>query len=351
MAYDEDNHQYKDTLAPYKAEDSRLVDTDLVEFLVNRFMMHRIEAGVSTYGEELRVAKDTDDNITDVVEDFLIEQGDTPITTCLGEWMTLIETKNIFVKIRRSSNSVRLDILGDKLMIKKLVELCNKDLEVIAMTVEWITNMDMNTVSIPLSEPHGINDSSYPFIKEGVEAFVDSYLKSTENVLVLIGPPGTGKSNLIQYIIARSKRNAMITYDPAIMNKDDIFANFIESDCGSFIMEDADAFLASRLDGNISMHKFLNVSSGIVSMAGKKLIFSTNLESADDIDPALLRPGRCFGLVQCRKMDVIEANKFLSTHESQVVLPAPSSKEYSLAELYNMSGRDRKHAKKSIGFV
>lgn len=343
----ETGYKYKDSLAPYKADDSRLVDTDLTEFLVNKFTMNRVFNGLSTHGQEIRVEKDKDIKVIDITEELLVSIGEKPVTTCLGSWMTLIESENVFVKIRFSSNSIHFDILGDKNKTKELMECYKESLDVVAMTVEWVTNMDMNTVSIPLIEPRGITDSSYPFIAEGVDNFVDSFLSSTENVLVLIGPPGTGKSNLIQYIIARSKRNAMITYDPAIMNKDDIFANFIESDCGSFIMEDADAFLASRLEGNTSMHKFLNVSSGIVSMSGKKLIFSTNLESSEQIDPALLRPGRCFGLIQFRKLDKTEAQKFLDDHKTDI----KAEGSYTLAELYNMSGRDRKQKKRSIGFT
>jgi ATP-dependent 26S proteasome regulatory subunit len=46
------------------------------------------------------------------------------------------------------------------------------------------------------------------------------------------------------------------------------------------------------------MSTFLNASEGIVYRHDKKIIFSTNLPSIDKIDPALLRPGRCFDIIK-----------------------------------------------------
>ena len=42
-------------------------------------------------------------------------------------------------------------------------------------------------------------------------------------------------------------------------------------------------------------------------LAGKKLIFSTNLEDPADVDPALLRPGRCFDVLRFALLDAAQA--------------------------------------------
>jgi hypothetical protein len=81
-----------------------------------------------------------------------------------------------------------------------------------------------------------------------------------------------------------------------------VFANFVEGDKNILILEDADMFLKSRKEGNTMMHKFLNVGDGLVTTRGKKMIFSTNLPSIKDIDPALVRPGRCYDILHFGEM-------------------------------------------------
>jgi hypothetical protein len=341
----------KNTNAKSEAGQSRLIDDDLEDYITNAFMLSRVENGLGCHGESFRAQKKIDIIPVSLVEETVAKFQKDITTIFIDSRATLIQSEQLLVKVKHSSNIVYVDIIGDKAVAKDVTNKLKDSMNAIDITVDWITNKDMNTVSIPLSKPRGISNSSYPFITQGVDKFVNDYLTSTENVLILIGPPGTGKSNFIQYVIAQSKRNAMVTFDPEIMKADDIFANFIESDAGSFIMEDADAFLSARVEGNLSMHRFLNVSSGIVSMSNKKLIFSTNLNSSDDIDKALMRPGRCYDVVNFRPLTNAEAIAFLKEHDLGVDLELITKSTYTLAELYNMSSRARTHTKKTIGFV
>jgi hypothetical protein len=323
------------------------VSSEISDYLPDAFILKRHNAGVSTYGETLRLVKNPKVDVIKFLEKYLITLTTNVVVTRFGDWLSAIESDSLFVKVKDTNNSVKVDVMGDESAGIILVDYIRREFDVITVTVDWVTSKDMDTTSLPLVMPRGITDSSYPFIDGGVDDFVDSFLDSDENVLLLIGPPGCGKSVLISYIVARSEMGAMITYDPEIMSKDTIFANFIESNNGSFVMEDADAFLGGRTEGNLSMHRFLNVSSGIVSMKNKKLIFSTNLENTDEIDPALLRPGRCFDIVQFRKLTVSEGNNFLKDHNFEGTV----DKDMTLAELYNMTGRNRKVKRRSIGFV
>jgi ATP-dependent 26S proteasome regulatory subunit len=43
------------------------------------------------------------------------------------------------------------------------------------------------------------------------------------------------------------------------------------------------------------MSRFLNISDGLIKLPNKKLVFTTNVTNFENIDSALLRPGRCFG--------------------------------------------------------
>ena len=65
---------------------------------------------------------------------------------------------------------------------------------------------------------------------------------------------------------------------------------------------------------------------------GKKLIFSTNLPSISDIDPALIRPGRCFDILSFnllkREDAQLLADKVGATLEGD-------RDSYSIAEVFN----------------
>ncbi len=123
-------------------------------------------------------------------------------------------------------------------------------------------------------------------------------MASGSNVLVLIGGPGTGKTSFIRGLLHHTGGGAMVSYDTAILESDEIFADFMSGEETFMILEDADTFLSSRSKGgNTIMHRFLNLGDGLMSTSGKKIVFSTNLPSVRDIDDALLRPGRCFDVM------------------------------------------------------
>jgi len=45
----------------------------------------------------------------------------------------------------------------------------------------------------------------------------------------------------------------------------------------------------------------------LIKITNKKMIFTTNINQVTKIDPALLRPGRCFGAVEFRELTSAEA--------------------------------------------
>jgi len=336
-------------VVPQSTEQMQYVETDFRDYVTNNFLKKCLDSGTDVFCQECHF------DLTDsIAEDVMItldqHQYDYVVIATNSKRMQLVIDGVGIVTVRSSSSSTWVDVLGASELIEQVLDVLTNKYDEITTGIEWIVGDNSGSVTVPLRAPGGIVDSSYPFIEEGVDQFVTDFLQSSENILLLIGAPGTGKSNFIKHIIARSKSNALITYDPEVMKKDVIFATFIEGDYGSLIMEDADAFLGARSEGNQMMAKFLNVGDGIVSMRGKKLIFSTNLEKLDDIDPALLRPGRCFAVVQFRKMTFSEAKRFISDHNIVGWTPTPGEK-YSLAELYNHTKQIRQAtAKRSIGF-
>ena len=214
--------------------------------------------------------------------------------------------------------------------------------------IEWVYSARGDSISVPLNYRPAIM-SAYPWLPKDIHSYIDDYLNSSASVIILIGPPGTGKTTFIKNLIHRSGGDAKVTYDEKVMGDDSLFAGFIEGDTRFLIMEDADAFLAAREDGNTMMHRFLNVSDGLISAEGKKLVFSTNLPSVHDIDAALLRPGRCFDIVEFRPLTRDEATEVAG--EVGTVGPLPDGKEFTLAEIFNIQPSDSKAGRRHIGFT
>jgi hypothetical protein len=163
--------------------------------------------------------------------------------------------------------------------------------------------------------PDKLLDDAYPGLGAGVASFIESYLAAPESALILLGPPGGGKTRLVRAILAamtrRKGENAMVMYttDRRALARDEMFVQFITGTHDAFVIEDTDTLLKARTSGNEDMHRFLAVADGIARAQKRKIIFTTNLPNISDIDPALVRPGRCYAVKQLRSLAPDEALK------------------------------------------
>ncbi len=149
--------------------------------------------------------------------------------------------------------------------------------------------------------------------------------------------------------------NAVITYDERLMRDDNFFLDFLTDRDGEdtkndvLIIEDADTMIADRTQTeNSILSKILNVSDGLIKNINKKIIFSTNLTDIDDIDPALIRPGRCYDVLDFRKLTFDEAGVLLKDVGSDRELT--QNRDYTLAELMSVNPRDQHFNKYKVGF-
>ena len=65
----------------------------------------------------------------------------------------------------------------------------------------------------------------------------------------------------------------------------------------AIVIEDMDLALRDRKNDNPTMYKLLAMSDGFVSFHIPKILISTNVNSTEQIDDALIRKGRCFDVV------------------------------------------------------
>jgi SpoVK/Ycf46/Vps4 family AAA+-type ATPase len=271
-----------------------------------------------------------------------------PTFTFFSDNYVVIPSETGFMQITSSKNKIVVELVGD-------IEFCEKSEKFFAARfkkaenlIRWVYNQRGDDISVPLNYRPGLN-AAYPWLGRPYSEYIADYLNSEASVLILIGPPGTGKTTFIKNIIHQSRGNARVAYDEKVLGGDDFFASFVDGDDDILVMEDADTFLSDRQDGNTMMHKFLNVSDGLISAIGKKMIFSTNLPNVNDIDPALMRAGRCFDVMEFRPLTREEAQEVLKEVGSDRALP--DGRSFTLADIFSTQEHGEQARRNKTGFI
>jgi hypothetical protein len=206
---------------------------------------------------------------------------------------------------------------------------------------ESVTRMKLSTFKT-------VSDKYYPFID--MHVFINEFLTRQESILVLIGESGTGKTKFSSLILKMALQNYNLIEDmvKANLNNDldddldddddfvepvkqirvgylknedilatDQFWNMIKTKKFDFIiLDDLDYMLLPRTRDlgagslvDINRSKFisqlLSFTDGIVPTSTKFII--TSNRSDKDIDSALMRPGRMFGILSFRELTYEEA--------------------------------------------
>ena len=320
---------------------------NIKDFTYSNLLTNSIKAGLSTYSKKTQVRT----TITEFAE-FINANFNTPewqtIQTAYNGGLVIHRDTANFIEYVSNENETYISVFGNNAFVDSYINLIENNFSK-GVSIEWYYSPNESPSTVYIDMARLPVNEMYPNVNGSLEQYYSDFIHSTANILILIGPPGTGKTTFLRGLISHYEgAKPYVTYDPKILDTDSFFSTFVTGSSNLLIVEDADNFLSPRSSGNDLISMFLNIGDGLISIKGKKIIFSTNLPSIKDIDSALLRPGRCHDVLTFDKLN-LEQTKKLAEVMPAISVPNDNKDGWYLAELFHTMKSS--YNRKSFGFV
>ena len=266
--------------------------------------------------------------------------------------------KGVIVMIHSDYQIKLLYIENTQSIINRVVEIlhqCEKN------TIEdfafyMITNSDSGLFLKRMSFEHSSYELNEIYNDDVIEKLTDveNFIKNEKNGLMLMtGPPGGGKSNLIKELIIKYKEYKFIYLSLKLVNSIestvfiDLFANHPDS---IVILEDCESLVTSRELGNSNISTLLNISDGLLSSSIRlKFILTMNyMTTTIALDDAIIRPGRLRVSIFFNELSISKTNLLFK----KINIDYVSDKPLILTNIlnYNQNNGMENNERKKIGF-
>lgn len=177
------------------------------------------------------------------------------------------------------------------------------------------------------------------------------FADAEEPVLILRGPPGVGKTSFVRYYLRECitdsdhATKAGYVKDPVTAASGRLWSSMSSNSLDVVIFDDLDNQLQPRDQASdpAFMNNLLSYTDGIFTKPAKVLI-TTNLR-IDSIDSALVRPGRCFDIIELHPLSYAQAQdawvESLELPVESFLTAFPREREIAQAELVSASTQTR----------
>ena len=322
------------------------IQNPISESMFSRFMLNKFEVCIDT----LLITKDNISNFETALLSKYANYSKKELPFSKHQTLYILENDDdwlISYFISKDLKEINISIyakdfsIGEKLLqIFKEHELHSEEFE-IRLTKLFLDNGRIKESSNILTSEdfNDVDKSYYPYIK--TDTLFEQFTKSKENILLITGAPGIGKTKLINLYMKHMIENHTSFFKsddfedfetnfdsgfggqalPILYVKSeellstDNFWNYLSDDSYALvILDDFDNFLSPRTDTiqsnndelkNKFISNFLSYTDGTISN-NTKFIITTN-RNIDKIDPALLRRGRSFDILNLRTLKNEEA--------------------------------------------
>jgi hypothetical protein len=183
------------------------------------------------------------------------------------------------------------------------------------------------------------------FPHKKMKAFITD---QTDNLMLIHGDPGTGKSNYIKHIITNSDKK-VIYIPPSMLSvlSQPSFVSFVmENKNAILLIEDAEEVLS--IDRNSATNNLLGLTDGFLKDALNLKIICTFNCDIGKIDPALMRKGRMYFEYKFDTLTQEEGQKL----SDYMKLNRTIDKAMTLADIFNVEENSQKNSfeDRRIGF-
>lgn len=187
--------------------------------------------------------------------------------------------------------------------------------------------------------------------KEAYKNTLNFLNEQESGLIVWHGEKGSGKTTAIRHLLSHTDKNYLLVTNSiaAHMAEPEFVAFMMENKDSIFILEDCEQILMNREENRFggAISNILNMSDGLMSdIFNIKFICTFNTD-INNIDEALLRPGRCFVNYEFKSLEAEKASKLLESLGHKIDKP----RDMTLAEIYNYKEEEvPKTTPRKIGF-
>ena len=268
------------------------------------------------------------------------------IVNYTNEWIALIDYNSIYLYF---------DKLDYKELVKKIRDVVpSQPVKPKTATIDLIAYDRGNYYTINSKIKHTTIDLELNYNNGFSEVYKKTldFLNEQESGLVILhGYKGTGKTQCIRHLLSHTDKHYILVTNAIAshMAEPEFIAFMMEHKDSIFILEDCEQILMAREENRFggAIANILNMSDGLMSDIFNIKFICTFNTSIENIDEALLRPGRCFVNYEFKPLDK-EKVKVLSEKHN---LGIAEDRDMTLAEIFNYVPEVSSKPKKTkIGF-